>query len=160
MIILGVDPGTANTGYGLIETKAAPRVLEYGVIRTTPDKEPAERLRIIYQSIEDIVQKHRPEEIAVEEIFFCRNVKTAISVGQAQGVIMVAASSNRAKVFCYTPLQVKQTITGYGRATKSQMQYRVRELFQLPELPSDDAADALSVALCHHHSRYPLRKII
>jgi len=160
MIILGVDPGTASTGYGLIETKADPRALEYGVIRTTPDKEPAERLRRIYQSIKDIVQKHRPEEIAVEEIFFFRNSKTAISVGQAQGVIMLAASSNGARVFCYAPLQVKQTITGYGRATKSQMQYRVRELFQLPELPSDDAADALAVALCHYHSRWPLRKAL
>ncbi|MCK4926061.1 crossover junction endodeoxyribonuclease RuvC, partial [Candidatus Aerophobetes bacterium] len=105
MIILGVDPGTASTGYGLVETKGDPRALEYGVIRTTPDKEPAERLRRIYQSIKDIVQKHRPEEIAVEEIFFFRNSKTAISVGQAQGVIMLAASSNGARVFCYAPLQ-------------------------------------------------------
>lgn len=160
MIILGVDPGTASTGYGLIEMKADPRAVEYGLIRTTPDKEPAERLKRIYQSMKDIVQKHWPEEVAVEEIFFCRNSKTAISVGQAQGVIMLAASSNKGKVFYYTPLQVKQTITGYGRATKSQMQYRVRELLQLPELPSDDAADALAVALCHYYSRWPLRKIL
>ena len=160
MIILGVDPGTATTGYGLIEIKSDLQAIEYGVIHTVPHKELSERLRTIYQSIKDIVQKHRPQEIAVEEIFFSRNTKSAISVGQAEGVIVLAGSSSRGKVFRYSPLQVKQTITGYGRATKSQVQYRVRELLQLRELPSDDAADALAVALCHYHSRWPLRKVL
>ena len=158
MIILGVDPGTANTGYGLIEIKSGLRPIEHGLIQTFPHEELSERLRRIYQSIKDIVDKYQPEEIAVEEIFFCRNVKSAISVGQAQGVIVLAASWKGGKVFRYPPLQVKQTITGYGRATKSQVQYRVRELLQLPELPSDDTADALAVALCHYYSRFPLRK--
>jgi crossover junction endodeoxyribonuclease RuvC len=158
MIILGVDPGTATTGYGLIEIKSDVRPIEYGLIHTLPHKELSERLRRIYQNIKDIVERHNPQEIAVEEVFFCRNAKSAISVGQAQGVIVLAASWNKGKVFRYTPLQVKQTITGYGRAAKSQVQYRVRELLQLPELPSDDAADALAVALCHYYSRWPLRK--
>ncbi len=160
MIILGVDPGTASTGYGLIEIKSGLRSIEYGLIQTFPHEELSERLRKIYQSIKDIVEKYQPEEIAVEEIFFCRNAKSAISVGQAQGVIMLAGSWKGGKVFRYPPLQVKQTITGYGRATKSQIQYRVRELLQLPELPPDDAADALAIALCHYYSRWPRRKII
>ena len=160
MIILGVDPGTANTGYGLIEIKSGLRSIEHGLIQTFPHEELSERLRRIYQSIKDIVEKYQPEEIAVEEIFFCRNAKSAISVGQAQGVIVLASSWKGGKVFRYAPLQVKQTITGYGRATKSQVQYRVKELLQLPELPPDDTADALAIALCHYYSRWPLRKII
>ncbi|HHJ00595.1 crossover junction endodeoxyribonuclease RuvC [Candidatus Aerophobetes bacterium] len=161
MIIMGIDPGTAITGYGLLKTspleddgKRCPQVIDYGCIRTPSTEEMAKRLRIIYQKVSEIVHKYHPEEVAIEQVFLNKNSKTALSVGQARGVIMLAASSEGGKIFSYTPLEVKQAITGYGRAKKRQVQYMIKKLLFLPELPfPDDASDAIAVALCHYHSR-------
>lgn len=161
MIIMGIDPGTAITGYGILrvsslekDKKRYPELLDYGCVRTRSTEEMPKRLRIIYQKIGEIVQKYHPDEVAIEQIFFSKNSKTALSVGQARGVIMLAVSSEEGKVFSYTPLEVKQAITGYGRAKKRQIQYMVKKLLLLPKIPSpDDASDAIAVALCHYHSR-------
>jgi len=153
MLILGIDPGVAATGYGVIETEGGLKALEYGIIRTAAGTPQSERLREIHKQVEEIVRKHGPREIAMERLFFCRNTTTAISVGQAQGVILLAACVGGGAVFEYTPLEVKETITGYGRATKNQVQHRVKEILRLSDLPPDDTADALAVAMCHYHSR-------
>ena len=161
MIILGVDPGTAVTGYGVLRTPSLtdkreerPEVVDYGCIRTSNAQEMPHRLRIIYQKMSEIIQKYHPEEIAIEEVFFSKNSKTALSVGQARGVIILAASFKGGKVFSYTPLEVKQAITGYGRAKKRQVQHMIKKLLLLPQIPfPDDASDAIAVALCHYHSR-------
>jgi len=161
MIILGIDPGTAITGYGVLKTpssvdkgKRHPEVIDYGCIRTPSTEEMPKRLRIIYQKIGEIICKYRPEEVAIEQVFFSKNSKTALSVGQARGVIMLAASSEGGKVFNYTPLEIKQAVTGYGRAKKKQVQHMVKKLLLMPKIPfPDDASDAIAVALCHYHSR-------
>jgi crossover junction endodeoxyribonuclease RuvC len=161
MIILGIDPGTAITGYGVLRTRSLVEkrnrqveVLDYGCIRTSSTEEMPKRLRIIYQKVSEIICKYRPEEVAIEQVFFSKNSKTALSVGQARGVIMLAASSKGSKVFSYTPLEIKQTVTGYGRAKKKQVQHMVKKLVLLPEIPSpDDVSDAIAVALCHYRSR-------
>jgi len=161
MIILGIDPGTAITGYGVLRTVSSMgksdkhlKVLDYGCIRTLSTEEMPKRLRIIYQKVNEIIRKYHPEEVAIEQIFFSKNSKTALSVGQARGVIMLAASSEGGKVFSYTPLEIKQAITGYGRAKKRQVQHMVKKLLLLSKIPSpDDASDAIAVALCHYHSR-------
>ena len=154
MVILGIDPGTATTGYGLIDTRDQLRVLEYGCIHTSSSQEMVDRLKIIYERVKEIVQRFHPEDIAVEQVFFNRNTRTALSVGQARGVIILAASCNGAKIFSYTPLEVKQAVTGYGKAKKWQVQRMVKKLLNLPEVPtSNDAADAIAIAFCHHYSR-------
>lgn len=160
MVILGIDPGTATTGYGLIDTQDQLRVVEYGCICTSSSQEMVDRLGIIYKKVKKIVQKFCPEEVAIEQIFFNQNVRTALSVGQARGVIMLAASCRGAKVFSYTPLEVKQAITGYGKAKKQQVQHMVQKLLNLPQVPtSDDAADAIAIAVCHYYSR-KMKKVI
>ena len=154
MVILGIDPGTASTGYGLIDTQDQLRVVEYGCIRTSSSQEMVDRLKIIYKKVKEIVQRFYPEEIAIEQVFFNRNTRTALSVGQARGVIMLAASCKGAKIFSYTPLQVKQAVTGYGKAKKRQVQRMVKKLLNLPQIPtSNDAADAMAIAVCHYYSR-------
>jgi len=154
MVILGIDPGTASTGYGLIDTQDQLRVVEYGCIRTSSSQEMVDRLKIIYKKVKEIVQRFYPEEIAIEQVFFNRNTRTALSVGQARGVIMLAASCKGAKIFSYTPLQVKQAVTGYGKAKKRQVQRMVKKLLNLPQVPtSNDAADAMAIAVCHYYSR-------
>lgn len=154
MIILGIDPGTAATGYGVIEVKDFPQLLEYGCLSTSDKDEMVYRLRSIYEQVKGIVERFCPAEVAVEEVFFNRNVKTALSIGQARGVILLAVSYKGARVFSYTPLEVKQAITGYGRARKEQIQHMVKKTFNLSYLPCpDDAADAIAVALCHMYSR-------
>jgi len=154
MVILGIDPGTATTGYGLIDTQDQLRVVEYGCIRTSSSQEMVDRLKIIYQRVKELVQRFYPEEIAIEQIFFNRNTRTALSVGQARGVIMLAASCKGAKIFSYTPLEVKQAVTGYGKAKKWQVQRMVKKLLNLPQVPTpDDAADAIAIAVCHYYSR-------
>ena len=154
MRILGIDPGLATIGYALVDKKTNHfDVLEYGVIKTSADKEDTERLEIIHHNIEELIKEFRPEEMAVEELFFNKNVKTAIMVGQARGVILLAGSQAGLKVYEYTPLQVKQAVVGYGRARKEQVQQMVKALLNLEEIPRpDDSADALAVSICHGNS--------
>lgn len=151
MIILGIDPGTATTGYGLIN-KDGPRhtVMDYGVI-LTPAKTPLhDRLDTIFEELSAIIEKAKPDHIVVEELFFTNNAKTAIAVGQARGVILLAGKKKGCEVFEYTPLEVKMALTGYGRADKNQIQQMVKSLLGLSEIPKpDDAADALAIAMCH-----------
>jgi crossover junction endodeoxyribonuclease RuvC len=153
--VLGIDPGTATTGYGLIsENKIGLEVVEYGIISTPADMAMEKRLQIIYNKLLELIDLHHPESCAVEKLFFQRNVTTAISVGQARGVILLALAERNVKFAEYTPLQVKQAVTGYGAANKKQVQIMVQALLTLADIPKpDDAADALAIAICHAHSR-------
>lgn len=153
MRILGVDPGLAKIGYALVDKQTNHfDVLEYGVIKTSADKEDIERLEIIHRNIDSLIKEFEPQQMAVEELFFNKNVKTAIAVGQARGVILLAGSQRGLKVAEYTPLQIKQAVVGYGRAEKKQVQQMVKSLLNLAEIPRpDDAADALAVSICHGH---------
>jgi crossover junction endodeoxyribonuclease RuvC len=154
MRVLGVDPGTATTGYGIIEeTVDGLQALDYGAITTSSKLPMSERLQIIYRELSTLAQQWEPETSAVEEVYFSVNVRTAMSVGQARGVAMLALADADLEVAEYGPSVVKQAITGYGNAGKRQMQEMVRMLLGLPEIPRpDDAADALAVAICHLHS--------
>ncbi len=152
MLAIGIDPGTAITGYGLVERTDAGDLLaaDYGVILTPANMPPSERLAVIYSSLNELLQAHQPLTAAVESLFFQRNVRTAMSVGQARGVVLLALEQAGIPSYDYTPNQVKQAVSGYGGADKKQMQSMVRALLNLPELPTpDDAADALAVAICH-----------
>lgn len=151
MIVLGFDPGLALTGYGVIEHKPNRIVhLEDGVIRTTSDLSTSERLLIIYNEGQKIIRKYKPSVIAVEKLFFNQNTSSALSVGQARGVLFVVAALHGIPVYEYTPQQVKGAVSGYGRATKQQVGKMVKTLLGLPKVPKpDDAADALAVAICH-----------
>lgn len=155
MLVIGIDPGTAITGFGLLrDTPDGSLVMvDYGVI-VTPAKSPmSQRLLELHQRLSDILHLHRPDSGAVEKLFFQRNVRTAISVGQARGVAMLALAQAGVTVGEYTPLEVKQAVAGYGGADKNQVQQMVRALLGLAEIPRpDDAADALAVAICHLHS--------
>lgn len=155
MLALGIDPGTATTGYGLVrlEPDGSLLVVKYGVI-TTPKNTPApERLAMLYEKMDELLREHKPETTAVEKLFFQRNVTTAISVGQARGVMLLSLAQAGLEVFEYTPNEVKQAVAGYGSAGKRQVQEMVRVLLSLDDIPKpDDAADALAVAICHLHS--------
>jgi crossover junction endodeoxyribonuclease RuvC len=150
MKILGVDPGTATTGYGIIETKGSRlKALEYGCILTAKTSPLEERLAEIYRDLQKLIKKHRPEILAVESVFFYNNVKTAISVAQARGVVLLCATQHKLKLLEFTPLQIKNSLTNYGKAEKKQVQYMVKNLLNLKDIPKpDDAADALAVAIC------------
>ncbi|NOZ30230.1 MAG: crossover junction endodeoxyribonuclease RuvC [Chloroflexi bacterium] len=154
MLVLGIDPGVAITGYGVVEQgRDQLSLVACGVVTTPPHQPLAERLRTIYQELSDLIGRYRPEAVAVEELFFGRNVRTAISVGHARGVALLAAALADLPVFTYTPTAVKMAIIGYGGASKRQMQEMVRMLLGLPDVPRpDDAADAIAVAICHIHS--------
>ena len=154
MLILGIDPGIATTGYGLITEKNDQLTyVDGGIITTTPKETAPIRLRIIYSAVKNIISKHRPEALAIEKLFFGANSKTAMAVGQARGMSLLAAAEMKLPVSEYTPLEVKMAITGYGKADKKQMQQMVKNLLGLSFLPKpDDAADALAVAICHLHS--------
>lgn len=155
MIILGVDPGTATTGYGIIRKEGQKyEVIDYGCI-LTPAKTPLhDRLDTIFEELTAIIVRHNPDQVAVEELFFAANSKTAIAVGQARGVILLSAKKNGCAIYEYTPLEVKMALTGYGRADKRQIQAMVRALLSLTEIPKpDDAADALAIAICHGQTR-------
>jgi crossover junction endodeoxyribonuclease RuvC len=159
MVILGIDPGTAITGYGVVSHEGNHlKRIAYGVVRTGPETPMTLRLRHVYEEIGAIIAKFSPEVVAVEELFFNKNVRTALAVGQARGVILLAAENAGLEVVEYTPLQVKQAVVGYGRAEKMQVQEMVRMLLCLTEIPKpDDAADALAIAICHAHSRKMMR---
>jgi crossover junction endodeoxyribonuclease RuvC len=155
MITIGIDPGTAITGYGIIkeEQDGCLAVLDYGVIRTSAEFPPAERLAQLYHKITQLIHLHQPENGAVEKLFFERNVRTALHVGQARGVAMLAMAESHLQVGEYTPLEVKIAVAGYGGADKNQVQQMVRTILGLQAIPQpDDAADALAVAICHIHS--------
>mgnify|MGYP002386720685 FL=1 len=152
MGVIGIDPGTAITGYGIIEEAqdGSLTALAYGVIETPASLEMPARLLILHQKLTEILLLHRPESGAVEKLFFQRNVRTALSVGQARGVVLLALEANGIPSSEYSPLEVKQAVTGYGAADKRQVQVMVQALLRLPEIPHpDDAADALAVAICH-----------
>jgi len=154
MLVLGIDPGTAITGYGLVKGEDDDlSLVAYGAITTSSDWPLPERLQRIYRELTALIEDQQPTAVAVEELFFSKNVRTALSVGQARGVALLAAANARLPIHEYTPLQVKQAITGYGRATKDQVQQMVRMLLDLDSVPQpDDAADAIAVAICHIHS--------
>lgn len=154
MIILGIDPGTATTGYGVIAFRSgrSSRVLDYGPIRTASSTPLPARLNTIHTEISRLIGLHRPDVVAVEALFFSRNASSALAVGQARGVGLLAAAQAGLPVFEYTPQQVKQAVTGQGNAAKEQVGYMVKLLLTLTEIPTpDDVADALAVALCHAH---------
>jgi crossover junction endodeoxyribonuclease RuvC len=157
MIVIGIDPGLAIVGFGVISTKNGTITpISYGCIRTSAENKNPQRLAQIYSEVNSLIEKYNPEIIAVERLFFNTNVTTAMSVSEARGVIFLAAQQKNIPVFEYTPSQVKQAITGSGRADKKQMQEMIRRLLNLDEIPQpDDAADGLSIAICHINiSRY------
>lgn len=154
MIILGIDPGFAIVGVGIIEYKGNKfRTVDYFALTTKAHTPIEERLKIIYDGITEAINKYTPDFIAVEELFFNNNAKTAIQVGQARGVILLAGVNANLPIYEYTPLQVKQAVVGYGRADKTQIQQMVKAILNLSEIPKpDDVADALAIAVCHAHS--------
>jgi len=155
MLVLGIDPGTATTGYGLVRElpDGSLEASAYGVILTPAHTPLSERLLLLHRQLTDLILLHRPESAAVEQLFFQRNVRTALSVGQARGVVLLALAQSGISVGEYTPLEVKQAVVGYGAAEKGQVQQMVRALLALPNIPRpDDAADALAIAICHVHS--------
>lgn len=154
MIILGIDPGLATVGYGVVNCqRGVYRAIEYGAIITKPHQLLENRLEEIYDSICTIIERHAIDCMAVEELFFNRNVTTAIDVCQARGVILLAAKKHGVDIYEYTPLQIKQSVVGYGRAEKKQIIYMTQLLLRLPEpAKPDDTADALAVAICHGNS--------
>lgn len=153
LIVLGIDPGTAVTGYGVV-TRARDGLLslvECGVIRTAARAPLAERLREIYEGVCELVDRHEPDAVAVEGVFYGKNVRTAVVLGHARGVVLVAASMRDIDVAEYPPSEVKSAVVGAGRATKDQVGFMVQRLLRLREAPRpDDAADGVAVALCHH----------
>ncbi|MDD4332672.1 MAG: crossover junction endodeoxyribonuclease RuvC [Patescibacteria group bacterium] len=155
-VILGIDPGIADTGWGVIEKnkQGGLSCLAYGSIKTKAKTELADRLEIINLELAKIIKEYKPQLIAVEELFFCNNVKTALVVGQARGVVILTAKQNKVRSVEFTPLQVKQAVSAYGKAGKLQVQKMVKLLLNLKEIPKpDDAADALAIAICASNSR-------
>jgi crossover junction endodeoxyribonuclease RuvC len=154
MLVLGIDPGTATTGYGFVrDVNGEPVSVAYGVIQTPAGVPMAERLLTIYRELQRLIRLHHPASGAVEKLFFQRNVSTAMTVGQARGVAMLALADAGLPAGEYNPRDVKMAVAGYGAADKKQMQGMVQAILKLPELPRpDDAADALAVAICHLNS--------
>ncbi len=154
MIVLGIDPGYATVGYGVIEhSRGVSRMLTYGVITTRPGPSLPARLGEIFSDMQELIGRFRPGAVAIEQLFFNTNQKTAIQVAQARGVLLLACVQAGMVPFEYTPLQVKQAIAGYGRADKHQMMEMTRTILKLEKVPKpDDAADALAIAICHAYS--------
>lgn len=154
MRILGIDPGTGILGFGVIEAdKSKAQLVDAGVIRTPAKEDDAVRLQTIYEELTDIIATNKPEIMSVEKLFFARNVTTAMTVAQARGVVLLAGQQANLEIHEYTPLQIKQALTGYGRAEKKQIQEMVRVILGLTEVPKpDDCADALAAALTHAQS--------
>lgn len=153
MIILGLDPGTATTGVGIIQVLGNQfRPINYGVISTPPDLPMEKRLLMIYEQLTEIINTYRPDQVAIEKLFFNQNITTGITVGQARGVLLLVCAQNNLPIGEYTPLEVKQALVGYGRAEKKQIQHMVKTFLGLKDIPKpDDAADALAIAICHAH---------
>ena len=155
MIILGIDPGLATIGFGVIKhDRSKFTTIDHGAIITPPHTPVHERLKMIYEGIQGLVKIYNPDDMAIEELFYNTNQKTIISVCEARGVILLCAHQNRLNISEYTPLQVKQSVVGYGRAEKKQVQTMVKNILNLEKIPKpDDAADALAIAICHAHSK-------
>jgi len=156
MRVLGIDPGTATTGWAVVfaEDRSHSSVLSCGCVKTEPIKSLDKRLLEIYDGIQTIIKKYKPDVMVIEELFFAKNTKTAIAVGHARGVAMLAASKEKIPVYEYTPLQVKQAVVGYGRAEKGQVQEMLKCLLKTQDIPTqDDTADAIAVALTHIHTK-------
>ena len=153
-LVIGIDPGTAITGYGLVrETNGQLECEDFGVVRTSASDKLEQRLQEIYIGLEEVVKQHKPTDAAVEQLFFHRNVSSAMAVGQGRGVALLVIANAGMTAGDYTPREVKQAVTGYGNAEKLQVQEMVRALLNLESVPHpDDAADALAVAICHAHT--------
>ncbi len=163
MIILGIDPGTATTGFGIIkqskDNKSEFEILEFGVISTPKTESDQKRLKILFDDLNYLIKKYKPNKIGVEKLFFTTNQKTAMTVSQARGVIMLTAVNHDIETLEFTPLQVKNILCGYGKADKKQVQFMIKQTFGLKQVPKpDDAADALAIALCAGWSNLQTRK--
>ncbi len=155
MITLGIDPGSAITGYGLVRRQAPNKIvhIDNGVISTSAKADFPKRLLTIHKRLVEVIEKHRPDEVAIEDIFFAKNVKSALKLGHVRGVIMLTAMQKELPVSEYTPTQVKQAVAGYGRADKAQVQQMIKRLLNLSGTIPADASDALAVALCHNFTQ-------
>jgi len=161
MRVLGIDCGTQFTGYGVVELRPDAKLIciTCGAIKLSPRDPLCERLATIFERLGEIIREHHPDNVAIEEIFYAVNVKSALKLGQVRGVAMLAASSFGLEVSEYAPLTIKSAVVGYGRAEKQQVQHMVTRLLSLAEIPeSPDAADALAIAICHLHTAATLRK--
>ncbi len=154
MRILGIDPGTATTGYGVVDkVGTSPVLVDYGAITTSPKQTAPQRLLDAYDQLNEIIDRYHPDVIVMERLFFAKNQTTAIAVGKACGVMQFAAAQRGLPVVEYTPMEVKQAVVGYGGAEKKQIQYMIQRILNLKEVPKpDDAADALALAICHAHA--------
>ena len=154
MIILGIDPGYALMGWGVIEANGMRmRLIDYGCIETKAGEPMQHRLRALQLGVRQLVETYRPDDVAFEELFFARNVTTALMVGAARGAAIISAAEYTENLYEYTPMQIKQAVTGYGKADKKQMQQMVKLLLHMEDVPKpDDAADAVAIALCHARS--------
>ena len=154
VIILGIDPGLATLGWGVISYDGVKcRIVDYGALTTPADMPMPQRLVSLFEGVQDLCKRYEPDDIAMEELFFCKNVTTAIAVGQARGAVMVAMRQHCNNLYEYTPMQIKQAVVGYGKADKKQVQNMVKMLLNIEEIPKpDDAADGLAIAICHAHS--------
>jgi len=157
MIVLGVDPGSRVTGYGLVE-KSGNQItcLHSGTFGTSLDRPFFERIYEIFQSMSEIMNRYRPEEMAIEDLFFHKNLESALKIGHARGAVLIAAVQNNVKIFEYSPLEIKKSVVGYGRATKEQVRSMIQLILKMKTLPALDASDALATAVCHlNWMRYP-----
>ncbi len=154
MRILGIDPGIAIVGYGVVDKEGnSYKTIAYDAVTTRAHTPLPERLELVYNGVNEIIKQYKPDVMSIEELFFNNNAKTALTVGQARGVIILAAMQNNIPVYEYTPLQVKQALTGYGRASKTQIQQMMKSMLGLSTVPKpDDVADALAIAVCHGNS--------
>jgi crossover junction endodeoxyribonuclease RuvC len=154
MLVLGMDPGTATTGFGLVKYEQGREIMiRYGVIKTAPCMEMSHRLVKINREYNELLDEYRPDAVAIEELFHHKNAKTVISVAQCRGILLMVPAARNIEIAEYTPLQVKQAVTGFGNADKKQVQIMVQKILKLDTVPKpDDAADALAIALCHLHS--------
>jgi len=154
-IILGIDPGIADTGFGVISEEGGKlKCLAYGSIKTLASDGLSERLVVLNKKLEEVIKKYKPDQAAIEQLFFCNNAKTALVVGQARGVALLTLKQNSLSISEFTPLQVKQAVSAYGKADKQQVQRMVKIILNLKELPKpDDAADALAIAICALNAR-------
>jgi crossover junction endodeoxyribonuclease RuvC len=161
VIVLGIDPGTARLGYGVIDRQGSTlTMLDYGCLETVNDRPLEQRLLLIHEGLTSLIETHRPEAVGVERLFFNKNTQTAMAVGQARGVVLLTAAEHGLPVLEYGPHEVKLAVTGYGRAPKDQVQRMVQLVLSMPELPRpDDAADALAVAVCTAHAVTPGRAV-
>lgn len=161
MRILGIDPGFAILGYGVIDLQGNHfTVCGYGSIMTDSKMDMPDRLKLLYSNLMEIIETYHPDVVSIEELFFNKNTKTALLVGQARGVALLACANCGLEIYEYTPLQIKQGLVGYGRAEKSQIQQMVKTILHLSEIPKpDDTADALAAAICHGHSVEYRRRI-